>query len=86
MAWKWILIGHLKVGIVMDPWKCAAVGNLVVEWKETVTMKGIWSREPRIYGVGVCRAEEIRIPVLGGIKRFLGGVQIIREMATSVIS
>lgn len=25
MAWEGVLVGDLKVGVVMDPWKCAAV-------------------------------------------------------------
>lgn len=86
MAWKGILIGHFKVRVVMDPWKCAAVGNLVVEWKEAIAVERVGRGESRVHCVGVCGAEEIGIPVLGGIKRVLGGVQVIREMAASVIS
>lgn len=70
----------------MDPWECAAVGNLVVEWKETVTVEGVWGGEPSVHCKGVCGTEEIRVPVLTGIKRVLRGVQVIREMTASVIS
>lgn len=86
MAWEGILVWHLEVGIVMDPRKCAAVGNLVVEWKKTVTVERVGCGEPRVHCVGVCGAEEIRIPILGGIKGLLRRVQVIREMATPVIS
>lgn len=86
MAWKRVLIWDFEVGVVMDAGESAAIGDLVVEWKETVTMEGVLGWESGVHGEGVGGAEEIRIPVLGGIKRVLRGVQVIREVAASVIS
>jgi len=86
MARKRVVIWDLEVGVVMDAGESAAVGDLVVERKETVTMEGILGWESGVHGEGVGGAEEIRVPVLGGIKRVLRGVQVIGEVAASVIS
>lgn len=86
MAWEGVLIWNLKVRVIMDPGESAAVGNLVVEWEEAVAMEGIWGWKPGVHGIGVSGAEEIWVPVLGGIERVLRGVQVIREVAASVIS
>lgn len=86
MARKRVLVWDLKVGVVMDAGESAAVGDLVVERKETVSMEGILGWEPGVHGEGVSGAEEIRVPVLRGIKRVLGGVQVIGEVAASIIS
>lgn len=86
MAWKRVVIWDLEVRVVMDAGERAAVGDLVVEWQEAVAMEGILCRESGVHGEGVGGAEEIRVPVLGGIKRVLRGVQVIGEVAASVIS
>lgn len=86
MARKRVVIRDLEVGVIMDAGESAAVGDLVVEREETVTMDGVLGRESGIHGEGVGRAEQIRVPVLGGIKRVLRGVQVFGEMATSVVS
>lgn len=86
MARKRVVIRDLEVGVVMDAGESAAVGDLVVERKETVPVDGVLGRESGIHGEGVGGAEEIRVPVLGGIKRVLRGVQVFGEMAASVVS
>lgn len=78
MTWKGVLIRNLKVRVVMNTWKCTAVRNLVVEWKEAVTVERIGCWKPRVHRIGICGTKKVRIPILSGIERVLRRVQVIR--------
>lgn len=87
MAGEWTFLGHLKVGVVVDPGKGAAWwGQLVVEWEEPIPRQCVLPRETGFPGKGLGGRQQVGVAVRPGKEGLMRWVQAVGEVAGAAVT